>query len=243
MMKMYLPYSLLQNQKDMTMLDLEQSLASNICRCTGYRSILDAFKTFATDAPKTIEIPDIEDLSVCKTKSCNKPCDENDWCVVTMNDLSIDDGIVKINLKDGKFWYRVTRIVDVFKIIAETNASYKLICGNTAKGEIHDQVLSFNKLNRDEYVVILSGVYPNDDILDNPEILIDIKEVPELKGYILDQNLIVGAENTLSELLDIFEAVAKEEYFSYLNVLHDHIKLVAHVAVRNVSNFIFCCVV
>ncbi|CAD0197572.1 unnamed protein product [Chrysodeixis includens] len=102
-------------------------------RCTGYRTILDAFKTFATDAPKTAQIPDIEDLKLCKTKSCNKSCDEDGWCVVTMNGLSIDDDVLKINLKDGKSWYRVNRVVDIFKVINETNAPYKLVCGNTAK--------------------------------------------------------------------------------------------------------------
>lgn len=58
-------FSLLQSKKYLTMLEIEQSFGSNIRRCTAYRPILDAFKRFATDAPKRITITDIEDLTAC----------------------------------------------------------------------------------------------------------------------------------------------------------------------------------
>lgn len=120
------------------MLEIEQSFGSNICRCTGYRSILDAFKSFAKDAPRSIEIPDIENLRLCHgyDKSCEKTCAEEGWCIVPKSEFNIDDVIIKINLKDGKTWYKVYKLVDVLKILrTESNKSYKLICGNTAKGK------------------------------------------------------------------------------------------------------------
>lgn len=97
-------FSLLQSKKYLTMLEIEQSFGSNIRRCTAYRPILDAFKRFATDAPKRITITDIEDLTAC-TKNCGS-CDKlydndvNDWCFLSAK--YSEDKIIKINLKDDK---------------------------------------------------------------------------------------------------------------------------------------------
>lgn len=119
------------------MLEIEQSLGSNVCRCTGYRPIMDGFKKFAKDSPEK-SVLDIEDLHICK-KSC-KSCDksnsnENEWCMVDEEHV-LDLNIVKIKLNDGKSWYRVVDIKDIFEILQEQGAdSYMLVAGNTGKGE------------------------------------------------------------------------------------------------------------
>jgi len=42
-------YTLLRNSSKLTMKEIEHGLDGNLCRCTGYRPILDAFKNFAND--------------------------------------------------------------------------------------------------------------------------------------------------------------------------------------------------
>lgn len=127
------------------MLDIEKSFGSNICRCTGYRSILDAFKSFGIDAPKSEEINDIEDLHICKKDGslCNTNCrsnkDHDDWCVITKCDVlneTYRDASMKV-LKDSKIWYRVKEINDIFDILEKQgDDSYMLVAGNTAKGNL-----------------------------------------------------------------------------------------------------------
>lgn len=78
-----------------------------------------------------------------------------------------------------------------------------------------------------------SGAIP---IIEYPRVLIDISRVSELKGYLIDQYLVVGAGNTLSEFMEIMKKISDSENFEYLEVLIEHLELVANVAVRNVSN-------
>ncbi|XP_039757278.1 indole-3-acetaldehyde oxidase-like [Pararge aegeria] len=193
--------------KPRTMREIEHALGSNLCRCTGYRPILEAFKTFASDAPKPTDILDIEDLKICKKsgESCSGlKCEHSDWCIVPKH-----NEVLHIKLSDDRDWYRVASLIDVFNIWEKNGTEcYMLINGNTGK-----------------------GVYP---ILEYPKLLIDISGVSELKGYYIDQNLVLLGGTTLVEVLHIFKTLANNEGFCYLNVLADHLEKVAHVTVRNV---------
>lgn len=124
----------------MTEYQVEDSFGSNICRCTGYRPILEAFKSFAKDCtkPKRAQLSDIEDLPICKKngKKCDKTCKTpEDWCFISTEDV-VNKDVIRIVLRDKRIWYRVYEIKQIFDVLnKEGYDSYMLIVGNTSKGE------------------------------------------------------------------------------------------------------------
>merc|ERR1719210_1561975 len=62
--------SLMEKNPKATMKEIEHVLDGNLCRCTGYRPIHDAFKSFAFDASKSLlkTVTDIEDAGGCAGK-------------------------------------------------------------------------------------------------------------------------------------------------------------------------------
>ncbi|PZC72656.1 hypothetical protein B5X24_HaOG210767 [Helicoverpa armigera] len=204
-------HGLLETKKTVTMLEVEKSFGSNICRCTGYRPILEAFKRFATDTPKDRKIMDIEDLQICRKsgKQCKKSvCDDaDDWCFVQNDDFH-EVKVKRIELTDGKIWFKPRVLQDVFDILkTEGLSSYMLVGGNTAKGAV--------------------------PISDYPRVLIDVSSLQELKTVTYDQNLIVGAGMTLTEFMDVLKTASETEFFGYLAKIYSHVDLVAHIPVRN----------
>lgn len=143
--KSLFPNSIYETKKNnLTMEEVENSFASNICRCTGYRPIADAFKTFANNASEDLinKLVDLEDLSTvkCKEQKCYRNCPkkdkiktddakkDEDWCVIEKSSnkmIVVDCGITK--------WYKTYLLDDVFKVISKSN-NYKLIAGNTGQG-------------------------------------------------------------------------------------------------------------
>nr|XP_034833029.1 indole-3-acetaldehyde oxidase-like [Maniola hyperantus] len=192
------------------MLEIERSLSSNMCRCTGYRPILEAFRKFASDAPDQIKLSDIEELHLCTKTSdvCSETCNEREWCLVTKD--ALEESIICMKLKDGREWFRVLTVADIFKVLREKGTdSYMLVAGNTGK-----------------------GVIPK---IEYPQNLIDISGVSELRGHLIDQNLVIRAGTTLTNFIEILKEISDTENFEFLSQLIDHLGWVAHLAVRNLG--------
>ncbi|XP_075982387.1 uncharacterized protein LOC142980699 [Anticarsia gemmatalis] len=212
-------YSLVKgSDRHLTEAEIENSLGSNLCRCTGYRPILEAFKSLAVDPNSNIlrKIKDIEDISeqICPKsgKKCGGTCEASaDWCLVNMNSASGSDLPKKISLADGRLWYSVADVRSIFDTLKDVGyKSYMLVAGNTAK-----------------------GVRP---ILFYPKVLIDISNVKELSTHYLDVNLVLGANMTLTDTMHLFKVLSKQnDDFWYLDILYDHLDRVAHIPVRNIG--------
>jgi len=116
-------YSLTQETKSPTAQQIEDRFDGNLCRCTGYRPILAAMKTFANGNNASCcsgNGCDIEDMAAklakCKI-NCNSP----------PRSLYLSDGLSQ--------WYRPASLSELYSLLqANINNPYKLVVGNTSVG-------------------------------------------------------------------------------------------------------------
>lgn len=120
--------------------DVENALGGNICRCTGYRPILDAFKSLASVSEQ--ELPDIEELKICP--KTNTACSAK--CPVAAS--LIEPGRpVHLVAGDDREWHKVYTLAEIFAIFSKIGTRpYMLLAGNTAHGKPSENCGRF-KLN------------------------------------------------------------------------------------------------
>lgn len=179
-------HAFLQKKPSPTQQEIEDIYGGNLCRCTGYRPILQGMRTFACDYKAT--------------------CDKNQKCLIDPSvQVNFKDSFTQINLKampqydphpralhfkrPNLEYFRPLHLNEVYelkqKYVNQNNRqAVKVIFGNTA-----------------------AGVYQNE----HSKILIDISLIPELKKCEERENgLLVGAAVTIQELSDYITDVIKK---------------------------------
>lgn len=175
-------HAFLQQHPSPSQREIEDIFGGNLCRCTGYRPILQSMRTFACDYDAAI--------------------DETQKCLIDPSFyVNFKKGITPINLdelprydpspralhfkSEGLELYRPITLAEVYRLKKKyANDGVKLICGNTG-----------------------SGVYQNE----HSKYLIDISAIAEL-GRIeeSDFGLNVGAAVPIQELVDFISEVIKK---------------------------------
>lgn len=213
-------YGLLKKNPKPTMQDVEDLMDCTICRCTGYRSILDAMKSFCVDAPPSLpggQI-DIEDLDKKLCKKTGQPCSGK----CHPSDSSAKGNVLPSSCGSGAplhivtqtaQWFKPTNMEDLLSLLKQYRAaSYRLVFGNTGFGVYKD---------------IGPWLY---------DILIDLRGINMFYNFKIDDDAVTfGANLTLTNLLELFEKHAQEASLSYFKVFADHMKLVATHSVRNIA--------
>lgn len=114
-------YSLLKEKPSPTKQQVEDSFDGNICRCTGYRPILDAMKTFA----KSSYPLDIEEIAKCSGACSNREVR-----------CSREYAVKSFGYQDNSvLWYCPVTKADLYTLMSKhKNDKVRLVAGNTGKG-------------------------------------------------------------------------------------------------------------
>ncbi|MFL4470691.1 molybdopterin cofactor-binding domain-containing protein [Tateyamaria armeniaca] len=220
-------YTLLQNAADgLSEAEIEQNFDGHICRCTGYRPILDGFKTFADDYvppanPQDIEVAKGWQPAVKLFDAAPPPPESFAGYMQTPNFALYENG--------QHSYARVTDQDTLFGILSDP-APYpggrRLVSGNTSIG-IYKTV----------------AIYGEEAI--SPPNLVDISRVAALQGVTpcateIDgvNTLDIGAGVTLAQLIDMLEqqiAAAPEGHVRAYEGMLRHLHVVANLQVRAVA--------
>ncbi|XP_066268463.1 uncharacterized protein [Branchiostoma lanceolatum] len=169
-------YGLLSANPQPSQQEVENHFDGHICRCTGYRPILDAMKSFASDPGSCI---DIEDLSKHLCPVNGQVC--NGAATNGVNGVHHNDPPLRCS-QNGVSWYGPTTLEELYSLLEQHSTGqdrYKLVCGNTA-----------------------AGVYKTDGPF---TCLIDVKTVAELYITQAGPPLVVGSAVSLSILVDLLK--------------------------------------
>jgi abscisic-aldehyde oxidase len=206
----------------LTVSEAEKAISGNLCRCTGYRSIADACKSFAADA-------DIEDLGL------NSFWRNGDTKEVKINRLPFYNRNKEIStfpeflkkeirssmLLDSKrfIWYNPVSVKDLQSLLesieADNGSLIKLVSGNTGMGY-------YKELYRyDRYI--------------------DIRHIPELSSIRKEPTGIeIGSTVTISKAIEALKKENKCEVHSkgemVFEKIANHMEKIASGFVRNTAS-------
>ncbi|CAL5190348.1 unnamed protein product [Lathyrus oleraceus] len=200
--------------------EAEKAIAGNLCRCTGYRPIADACKSFAADV-------DMEDLGL---NSFWRKGESKDLKLSRLPQYDNHHKNIKFPmfLKDIKHdlllaskknsWHKPTSLEELQNLLELNHANgtrIKVVANNTGMGYYKD------KEGYDKYI--------------------DLKGISELSKIRKDQSGIeIGAAVTISNAIEVLKQQSKSDFISdfvmILEKIADHFGKVASGFIRNTAS-------
>lgn len=201
-------YALYETNENLTKSDIEKSFGGNICRCTGYRPICDAFRSLTQTGGCKSKCEEIENISKCFENGLKINSTENTFDII--ENLKTPK-IKKLLDTENQKWFRVPNLAELYELLLRIgNTKYMLVAGNTSYGVIR----------RDPDI----------------EVFIDITAVPELHEIVVGDTVTIGGNVTLTDTINALKKISKDRPgYSYLSDIAAHYELVANNPVRNVS--------
>ena len=195
----------------------------NICRCTGYRPLVDTLMSFCDDGHvvddvgkgAAFENSKCGDYDHSTHDPCNKPCKKKGKCEKKGSGAAETAGKWSSHSVPGLVWLKANTLADALRMKEESSNSY-YVYSNTAYGVYKDQ-------------------YPARD-----RTYVEISAVAELRGgvHVEQGELRIGAGTTISDLLSFVdsEGNAKGEGNLLFHELAGAARRVANFHVRNAGS-------
>uniref|UniRef100_A0A061R0B9 Xanthine dehydrogenase oxidase n=1 Tax=Tetraselmis sp. GSL018 TaxID=582737 RepID=A0A061R0B9_9CHLO len=210
--------------------EIEAHFDGNLCRCTGYRPILDAFKGFAGGHGGCGELADIEDCAAYRRspplpRAVAKEAAERRGLPLHFVDAST-----------GEEWYRPTSLPGLAVLrsrLAAEGKESRLVCAATSAGVR-------------KYYTGAGGGRPYEQHPrpgEEAPVAIDLRGIPELRGSSASTGgLSAGAAVTLSELIGLLDGASQKggaegDPRPVWATLARHLRRVANVQVRNAASW------
>ncbi|XP_048242207.1 xanthine dehydrogenase-like [Haliotis rufescens] len=206
-------YGLLKRTPNPTMQQVENAFDATICRCTGYRPILDAMKSFASDAPPslpggTIDIEELDKKICSKTgKTCTGRCS---------SERQTDPELVPLHIVlQGSQWYKPTTRQQLYALLGQHKGdNYRLVFGNSGFGV---------------YKEIGPWMYG---------VLIDLRGIQEFYNISVDSSKVTfGSSITLTNMNEVFEKNRTNPALSYFRDFANHVAVIGNVGMRNLASW------
>jgi xanthine dehydrogenase/oxidase len=219
--------------------EVEQHFDGNICRCTGYRPILEAFQEVAGKA-RQIECRldlnhcgDMEDIAGEESKCCSSKkgkavkkggcCKSKKFDPPAVQSLHYSDPLTR-----DEYW-RPSTLTQLLQLINEFETSpspapknVQIVSGNTgmAVGKYYDpEAWNYGQPKEGDNV------------------LIDVKGVPDLTAISTgDDGVSIGAAVTIAQLISTLEDTFSSDHAVYGGVIR-HLKRVANTQVRSAGSW------
>lgn len=207
-------HSFLRSHDRPTEREIEDIFGGNLCRCTGYRPILSAMRTFACDHE-----PALDPSMKCEADPVFPLKVRTAPATVSLSELPAPGEAARLHFSArGLHWVRPDTIDEAMELKRVLTAEIgregvRVVVGNTA-----------------------AALYPHE----KPRVLIDVSQVAELQGISVEAGgLHVGAAVSIQRLLDAARALVDEqnpEETAGFRELVRHGQYVAGVQVRNAGS-------
>ncbi|KAI4308343.1 hypothetical protein L6164_031426 [Bauhinia variegata] len=204
-----------------TVAEAEKAIAGNLCRCTGYRPIADACKSFAADV-------DMEDLGF-----------NSFWRKGESNEVKLSRFSKYDHSKNGRgFPMFLKEEIKPGVLLASKNQSWY----NPTSLEELQSLLKLNHINRITTKLVVSntgmGYYKDTDGYDK---YIDLRGIPELSIIRKDPTGIeIGAAVTISKAIETLKQECICDFSSekklILDKISDHMGKIASEFIRNTAS-------